>query len=281
MLINPGIWDAPAWEFPMLNVQLLRQLLNEFPITDQQDLDLLNGNETRYHRWLDTCTEEGSSQLPYVPGNRPYNRLLERVSAWIRILTHGATAAEIKESKYLDVYVDFAQDTPAGGYAGDFFLNLCFQHMKMAAWMFTEDNVTRVIGNTQRFFNTVHEVLQRMERDYAPTRSQLDQQLHPLDFDHVQKYLSNVLVHTWNLWAQGEAQEALRGVSACIRQFVSFMHPSKIVWAWNTAVYLMIEDFSEEDTTRIRLLKKIRSDAFIEQLRSDTRTYMGWDPVTP
>ena len=157
MIINPGIWEPPAWEFPKYNRQLLASVENNFPITHEQDLVLLKQNETGYQAWLETCTEERSSKPPYVQGNVPYNTVLNRVSQWIRILTDGSAAAIIRKSgnQYLDVYVDFAEDT-LGGYAGGFFLSLCFQHMKMAAWMFTEDKIARVTKNTQHFVTSDH-----------------------------------------------------------------------------------------------------------------------------
>ena len=146
------------------HVKLLSELIIEFPVT-HQDLMILVQNKSTYHKWLEMYTGEGTRKG--LEEDQSCSRVIDKIGAWISIGTHGYAAQNIRISGYQDVYVDFAD----GIHSGDFFLSLCFQHMKNAAWLFTEDKLHRVEEHTRGFVSRVNKALRRMMKDWTPTVS--------------------------------------------------------------------------------------------------------------
>ena len=143
--------------------------------------------------------------------------------------------------------------------------------MKNAAWLFTEDipeNMytdgqtrpvrplvvlhRRVKEYTQGFVSRVDEALRRMMRDWTPTVPvYLKTLVRRLDFDSLHQKLSSVL-QEWNL----------NDVYVCVGGLVGYLRPSAIMWAWNTAVRLMMDPPGQDKITWF--------DDFIAQLHSAT-----------
>ena len=85
------------------NLKLLSELVTEYPVTDQ-DLVRLNENKSTYHVWLSTGIRQ---RLEDEREDQWYNGVLDKITAWIRIVTHGYAAQNIRISRYQDVYVKF------------------------------------------------------------------------------------------------------------------------------------------------------------------------------
>ena len=262
--------------------KLLSELITEFPVT-HQDLVILTRNNSTYHRWLETYSvdrlEGTRNRLEDAKDDQWYNRVLDRIEAWISIVTHGWAAQNIRISGYEDVYVDFPDSIQR--YSGGFFLSLCLEHVQNAAWLFTEDipeymytegqmrpvrpSVVlhrRVEEYTQLFVSRVDEALRRMMRDWTPTVPvYFKTWVRPLDFDSVHQKLSSVLLQEWNLCAMG-CEKGLKDVYVCVGGLVGYLRPSAIMWAWNSAVRLMMDPRGQDKMTRF--------DEFIAKLHSAT-----------
>ena len=248
------------------HAQVLYELRIKFPVTHEDDLVILMKNHKTYHKWLETYSVEGPGAERLEQQGTDYSRVLDKIEAWISIPTHSFAAQNIQISGYQDVYVDFAH----GIYSGDFFVRLCLEHVKNEAWLFAYEGglgsrspqgLLKILNNarekTEGFVSRVNTALGRMTDDWTLTSSNVRE----LDFDSLHQKLSNLLLQKkWNLFASG-CEQGLNDVYVCVGGLVGHLPTSTIMWAWNTAVSLMMDPVGQEKTWRF--------DAFIATLHDE------------
>ena len=242
------------------NLKLLSELVTEYPVTDQ-DIAGLNENKSTYCVWLRTGYRQ---TLEDEREDQWYNGVLDKITAWIRIVTHGYAVQNIRISGYQDVYVTFT-DTDgytSGEYRGDFFLKLCHDHVTNAGWIFSETwYQDKVREHTQSFVHRVDVALKRMMKDWTPYNPSV-----PFSQPSAINSLFKALLPTWDLLAIGN-EHVLDHVYLCVGGLVGYLHPSAIVWTWNTAVGLMMDTKPDKMT---------RLNAFIEKLHEYYDAGMVW-----